>query len=218
MIFEFCRQRRLACVAVHLNRVVEIQAGDRPIVAFVIHGSHCYFYKDRKARQLLMQRELPNSNPKVQKQIRPSKKTPPAKDWRVWVWRIEPGHFFVSDDQINEVRAWFLRQSRHPRVVLKDELTTRSLVYTCSSVDKCKGVCVVHAMPECAGDIAEWLRRLPLSLEYRGEGLPSVTNRVLLALLQQKNRRFLTGEEKNILLEQYRYSCSNCGVQTSELE
>ena len=218
MIFEFCRRKELACVAVHMDAVIEVQAGNKPIVAFAIHGSHCYFYQDRKARQLLMKRELPSNSAKVQKQSRPNKKTPPAIEWGVWNWRIEPGHFFVEDESINSVRGWFLQQQRHPRVVLKDELTIRCLVYTCSKIDQVSGVCVVHAMPKESSDIMEWLQRLPVSIEYRGEGLPGITNKVLLALLGQKNRRFLTGEEKNILLEQYQYSCSNCGAQTSELE
>ena len=47
-------------------------------------------------------------------------------------------------------------------------------------------------------DIKCWLERLPLNMEYRGEGLPGITNKVLLALLGHKNRRFLTGEEKAV--------------------
>ena len=77
MVFEYCRALGLACVAVHHDSVIETLPGNKPIVAFTIHGSHCYFYKDRKARQMLLKREITKA-PRLQKQARQSK-TPPSE-------------------------------------------------------------------------------------------------------------------------------------------
>ena len=68
------------------------------------------------------------------------------------------------------------------------------------------------------GELIAWLGKLPLDLEYRGEGLPNLTHKVLLELLRRRDRRYLTGEEKAELLEQYNYSCAMCGEKTSCLE
>ena len=102
---------------------------------------------------------------------------------------------------------------------MKNESETRALVYTCTKLDKgAKGMVTIHALPETHGELVAWLEKLPVDLEYRGEGLPNLTHKVLLELLRRRDRRYLTGEEKAELLEQYNYSCAMCGEQTSCIE
>ena len=55
---------------------------------------------------------------------------------------------------------------------------------------------------------------LPLAcvdVPYRGEGLPNITYKVLLALLRRKERMYLHSYEKHELLEQAEYQCALCG-------
>jgi hypothetical protein len=53
-----------------------------------------------------------------------------------------------------------------------------------------------HALPPEAPEISAWLRKLGLGIPYRGEGLPNITYKVLLALLRCKERMYLHGYEK----------------------
>ena len=84
--------------------------------------------------------------------------------------------------------------------------------------DKLKGVVHVHALPEHAAEIQAWLKALDLDVAYRGEGLPNMTYKVLLKLLKvNRQRKYLTGEEKHSLLEATSYACILCG-ERAQLE
>ncbi len=50
--------------------------------------------------------------------------------------------------------------------------------------------CAYAAPPE-AHEIQAWLQHLGIGLPYRGEGLANITFKVLLRLLQQKDRKHL---------------------------
>ena len=62
--------------------------------------------------------------------------TPDAKDWLPVTWPPIPGHFWVQDDQIDFARERFLHENKDPRVILKDESTTKALHYIFTKADK----------------------------------------------------------------------------------
>ena len=47
----------------------------------------------------------------------------------------------------------------------------------------------------------------------KGEGIASACYRPLIQLITRKDRVYVTGVEKNELLEQYGYACALCGVK-----
>ncbi len=49
----------------------------------------------------------------------------------------------------------------------------------------------------------KWLDKLDCSIKYRGEGLPSISYKVLVKLVRTKERRYLEGEEKHALMEDW---------------
>ena len=104
-----------------------------------------------------------------------------------------------------------MRENKHPKVILKDENTTKSLHYIFTKADKQKCTCVIHAMPQDAQDMISWLQNLNIGLVYRGEGLPALTYKVLNKVIKEKERTDLDGEEKHELLEAHGYACANCG-------
>ena len=72
----------------------------------------------------------------------------------------------------------------------------------------------MHSMPSEAEQIMQWLDRLQLPLEYKGEGLANISQKVLLHLLKHgKERLYLTGEQKAELLEKYDFACAHCGAK-----
>ncbi|MCP3956188.1 MAG: hypothetical protein GY697_28840, partial [Desulfobacterales bacterium] len=144
--------------------------------------------------------------------------TPDASEWLQWDGEIRPGHFRVEEEEITQVRAWFLERGRHPKVLLRDAMRMLALRYTCSMrADGTTGVCHIHAVPEDWEQYAAWLEELDLGMPYRGEGLPSLSLKVLSRLVKRKRREWLTGEQKDQLLEQHGHKCAQCGGTSSQM-
>jgi len=136
---------------------------------------------------------------KIQRQVT----TPAAAEWKYWNNMIESGHFYVFESDINDVRKRFLEQGISPKVLLKDELHPRTLIHSIGNQEPC----VVHALPDTSGAMEQWLKRLDIGLEYRGEGLPALSLKVLQTLVKRSRERvWLTGEEKAAVLEEYGFS------------
>ena len=131
-----------------------------------------------------------------------------------------PGHSYVAEDRLPEVRRELMAGGRHPKVLLKDASCVRALVYICHPVkdEKRKGTVYIHGLPEQAREIQAWLRRLEVNLPYKGEGLPNITKKVLLTLLKDRERTYLTGEQKAQLLEEHNFACSLCGAKNDNLQ
>ena len=145
-------------------------------------------------------------------------KTPPVCDWEPWCC-AKPGHFWCYETEIDRIRGEFLAQRRHPRVTLKDEARIKALRYTFTKADADhRGTCVLHALPQDWQEIQRWVTALDCGLIYRGEGLPAMTYKALLRLITRKERVYLTGPEKNELLEKHGYACALCGAKENNLE
>ena len=215
MVLEFARAQGLGACILHEDRVVSTLPGPDPLVC-AVHENHCYFYGCKKARRALMKRQARPSE-KVRRECK-SSKTPPFAEWLPWLGEFAPGHYYAPEEDIDAVRAHFLATGRHPRVVLKDDTSARSLAYTCSRRDGISGTITVHGVPQRAQEIQHWLERLGLDIPYRGEGLPAISHTVLLHLLRCRERVFLAGEQKATLLEEYGFKCALCGGTAQTFE
>ncbi len=217
MVLEYARMNGLGCCILHNEQVVDTLPGN-PILAFTVHEGHSYFYKTTRIRQALMARRTGEIT--HLKKAQRSASTPITSEWKPWADEIEAGHFFVDENDMATVRAWFLDRKKHPKVMMKDELRPRGLLYNLTKrVDGQVGTCVIHSIPENAGEIIEWLKRLDIGLEYRGEGLPNVALKVLQRLVKgNREREWLTGERKAELLEEYDFKCAMCDSRSSSME
>ena len=156
---------------------------------------------------------------KLKREHMPNATTPAASEWRPLAYQIEPGHFYTTEEDIVNVRAWFLESRRCPRIALKDMNAIRTLPYNCTRIDAVKGSMTIHSMPQYYQEIMEWLKFLPAKLKYTGSGLSNIAGQVLLLLTEHcRMREYLTGEEKAELLEKYAYSCAAVGTKTNDLE
>ena len=209
MILEFCKKNGMGCAVVHNEAVVETLPGigGAPTLAFAVHEAHCYFYKDVSVRKLLLRRQEA-ATAQLRRVQRPTK-TPATSEWLVWGNEIAAGHFWAPDEDISSVRAWFLENGRNPKVIMKDECRIRTLIYNLRNKG---GVCYVHALPECWGDLQRWVRKLDIGLEYRGENIPALSLKVLQVLVKRsRERTWLTSQEKEAVLEEYGHACAMCG-------
>jgi hypothetical protein len=54
---------------------------------------------------------------KLKKEHMANATTPAASEWKHFAHQIEPGHFYTTEDEIANVRAWFLESRRCPRIL-----------------------------------------------------------------------------------------------------
>ena len=219
MILEYCRQQGYGCVVIHNEEVMENLPGDEPTLAFAVHEDHVYFYKDKGVRRALAKRtgaEAPRRLRKVQK----ASQCPPASEWEAWGRDIRPGHFWALEDEMNSIRAWFLQQHKSPKVLMRDEVKVRTLIYNLrKNEENGPGVCYIHSLPEYFDELQCWLQRLDVGIEYRGEGLPALSLKVLQTLVKRsRERTWLTPEEKAAILEDNEHSCAICGSKNVAFE
>jgi hypothetical protein len=71
--------------------------------------------------------------------------------------------------------------------------------------------CVIRDAPEDAELLQAWLKNLPISIEYRGQRMASLTLEVFLALLKAE-RISPTSEEKKKIVAEQRGVCKTCGA------
>ena len=218
IVMEFAKRNGYGCAVVHNGSVIEQRQG-KPIIAFVVHENHCFFYEGLAARRALLKRKVQVQDVRPKKQQRPPQ-TPPTSEWQKWNCEIGPGHFWVTDeDGIDAVRRWFLEVGRSPKVLLKDERRARALVYHLrKKLDGSAGVCYVHELPKDAEKLVRWLEKLDIGLEFCGQGLPSLSLQVLQLLVKKNHERvWLSGEQKAELLERFNFRCAVCDSR-GELE
>ena len=203
----------------HNGDVLETLPRKTPLVA-ALHESHLYFYKTASTRKKLLAWKTPAARgSKLRREHAASATTPPAHEWEPFAFQLIPGHYYCSDEDMPQIRGWFLAQGRCPRVVMKDPASIRTLIYQCTKIDQHKGAVVIHNAPVEFDDIKRWLKKLPIALKYTGQGLPAIASQVLLQLVKHgKTREYLTGEQKAELLEQHGWACSHCGGKSPDLE
>ena len=82
-----------------------------------------------------------------------------------------------------------------------------SLTYFCTQrKDGAQGTCKIRQLPLESESIQRWLAKLPLGdeFEYKGEGLPGITQRIFCALLRAERRSPPHAERQRILEQQGR--------------
>ena len=145
VILEFCKQHGLGAAIVHNERVVETVAGS-PVLAWTVHEGHSWFYATPQVRRALQQRRL-GAVTKLKKTQRPSS-TPLASEWEPWAGELREGHFRADEEELPQIRLWFLDQGRQPSVLLKDSTRPRALLYRLTQTrDGQTGTVHIHGMP-----------------------------------------------------------------------
>ena len=195
----FCVERQLAYYCVGQGMLLDTyrpQAKGRG-VAFAMYGGHAYFYKSARCVSTWTVRDSLQAATESRGQSPPEKlqgetisNTPPVSTWEPYEGP-KPGNFYHSD--LDFVRKRMLESGRNPRIVLRSLAKIGSLRYQCvQGLDGSKGLCVVREMPLHSDEITEWLANLKrtsdVDVEFCGERLPAITQKVLLQLLKIERR------------------------------
>ena len=102
-IVDYCKKELLRCVCIHNNEVLDRIEGDldQPIIAFLVHGDHAYFYNQKGARMLHKRFKLVAGGASTDrlKHVKESK-IPPPSTWLKWQGEVEDGHFGVDEEDI----------------------------------------------------------------------------------------------------------------------
>ena len=98
-----------------------------------------------------------------------------------------------------------------PKDTLKNGTEIASLQYRCvQAKDGCSGMCVIRELPPETNEIEQWLGNLPRAIEWRGEGIPALTPKVLLELIKAE-RRTPSKQEQHSILKEQNGRCNLCG-------
>jgi hypothetical protein len=142
-------------------------------------------------------------------------KIPPLDEWKKWNGVCSPGYFHTNES-LPKVRQALLFTGRSPKVQVKDTCGIAALRYQCvQKVDNSTGMCIIRQLPPEAEAIQAWLKNLPVSVPYCGEGLAGITLKVFHALLKSE-RKAPRVEEKNRLLKQQKNKCNECGEEFND--
>jgi hypothetical protein len=148
-------------------------------VAFTSWEDHAFLYKTAKP--------IANLTGKTRQVVATdTKKTlPPFEYWQERKGQFESGYFTAPD--LMAVRREFLQSGRNPKISLRNLAEYSQLSYRCSKTDGNEaGMCVVRERPPDADEITEWLKMLPIEIEYNGERLAAITLKVFLTLMKSE--------------------------------
>jgi hypothetical protein len=126
LILEFCKQHGYGAAVVHNERVLETLPG-KPVLAWTVHEGHMFMYSTPQVRGALQQRSI--GSVKKMRKVQKASTTPLASSWLPWARNLEEGHYRLDEDELPEMRAWFLKQGRNPQLLMKDSSRPRVLLY-----------------------------------------------------------------------------------------
>ena len=177
-------------------------------IAYEIYDGHAFFFKTARtiskwsvSKPGAVCQEVVDKDPKNSR--------PPIEEWGVFDDTPQPGYWFASD--LSAARKSMLESGRSPKVQLHKGAKLSSLSYMCTKArDGCTGKCVVKQAIGNFELIKEWLSRLPRKIDWCGEGLPALTQKVLLELLRAE-RRNCPAELRRSILEAQGHNCCTCG-------
>ena len=136
------------------------------------------------------------------------KQLPPIDEWERYD-TPKPGMFYTFN--LSTTRRHLLESGRLAKITLKCGTEIASVQYRCvNAKDGSSGLCHIRELPAEKTDIEAWLNNLPRSIQWNGEGIPGLTQKVLLELLKAERRTPAKDEQTEILkLQDGR--CNLCG-------
>ena len=217
-LLYFCKDQALPYYCIVRSRLQKAWTPDEPkgrAIAFCAFGGHCYMYKSARCVSEWTLSEGVRDRVILSGEHRSTLK--PMKTWECFEMPPRPGTFMCDD--LEFVRKQLLDSGRTARVSLRTLHEIGGLYYKCvEAVDGVKGDCVIRQRPEEADEIEQWLEKLGNPVDWMGERLPAITNRVFLALLAAE-RRSPTAAEKEEILSRQHNRCALCsGVFDDDVE
>lgn len=139
---------------------------------------------------------------------------PPVSEWNPSTGKAAPGYFYVDEVGLNEAQAQLLLNGRSPKVILRNAgaCDAVALRYMCvKSMYDTTGSCVIRELHHARDAIEAFLERLPINIEWRGEGMPGLTQGVLLTLLGADRHHPSSSANAHVLTDQ-NHACNMCGA------
>ena len=184
-------------------------------IAYAVFDYHAYFYKSARTVSQWNVSQTVEASAVLRRESRSTH--PEYSEWKTY-HEPAPGYYFTSD--LNSVRRRLLESGRNPKISLQGGSAIMSLSYECTEQkDGAKGLMFVKQAVEDEDRILEWLERLPKKVEWCGEKLPALTQKVLFELLRAERRNCPVHLRKEILKTQGG-NCNICGwaLESDDIE
>ena len=129
MVIEFARNRNLAVSTLHNGKLLESISGSNPPLVAALHENHLYFYAGRARKKFINWRsDRKDVVVRLRREHKANATTPPTNEWLPFKYEADSGHFYASEESMPAIRAWFLKEHRCPRVVLRDLATIGGVI------------------------------------------------------------------------------------------
>ena len=145
-------------------------------VALTARDWHGYLYTSAR---VVSQRHLTNTDSHTPVRLcnESHYEMPAVSEWQAWEGVPSIGYHYTED--LHAARAQLLLSNRSPRVILGTAAACDmvALRYQClKGVNGISSQCVIREFPDHDREaIEEFLTRLPINIEWCGEGIPSLT-------------------------------------------
>ena len=207
-IMDFLKDKAIPyhCFAENEHRVYEPSQPQGPKVAWTAHGGHAFFYRHGAC----LQRHRPHDSTFKLKAEHEST-TPPLSEWLLYDGEPAPGHYYCAD--LRAVRQQMIEAGKVPRLSLKSLGSWAALRYRCTlAIDGRSGWCIIRELSENHELMEAWAESV--GVEYRGQGLPGLSQEVFTTLLRCKRRQPTLAQRREILLRQAG-KCALCDEVTA---
>ena len=188
------------------SKCIDSRKGSKKALCWSVEAGHMFMY--RSFRKLLEK----TGEVKKERLKKLPKLRPVVKDV---FEEVKEGAFYTDD--LHSLRLRLLAKNLPVQATLSSPHELRML-----KVPIAKGkYCVITSRPENHDELHQFVEDLQLltrvPLTYRQEGLPALTQRMLLTLLAQK-RRHLSVVEKRAILRAQKHKCNECGQELTKYE
>jgi len=188
------------------SKCIESRKGTKKALCWSVESGHCFMYRNFKkllertggVRQERL-KKLPKHRPLVKEEFT----------------EVKEGNFHTPD--LQSLRLSLLADNWPVQATLSSPHDLKML-----KIPIAKGkFCVITSIPENNEELRQYVQDLQLltrvPLTYRNEGLPSLTQRMLLTLLAEQ-RQYLSSKEKAQLLKAQKHKCGICGQELKRCE
>jgi hypothetical protein len=180
----------------------------------VVRGDHAYFVDDPATKQALCNAETkaPHVPPSSIVAVEGKHTKLPESQWLDLVDDLEPGQTYrARQEDMSELRVAFHQKYIVPKVKLASPNRIASLTVT---FYKSRKGAKIESLPACAEDCRRFCQRFSERVGgfvYYGEGMETLCQRALEALMKPPARKTLTDALQALIFRRQEGRCNSCG-------
>ena len=189
-------------------------------LALVVRGNHAYFVDDPATKRRLHDAEtkVPRNVPSRIVALEKKSTRPPESQWLdLSGTEVEPGKTYrARQEDMQQLRVAYHLQHTVPTVKLA---SAARIAAPTAPFQKTRQVAKIIALPKCVEECRRFCQVVSErvgSFPYYGEGMETLCQRALEALMRPPPRKTLTDDVQAMIFRRQRGTCNACGDQLTQ--